>query len=542
MSVDDFVVTLQQYGGVPNDNTKDCGAAWDSAWAAIMANGGGTLDLTPTGNEVWYTARAPRALTVAGNERGGQNAQLPIPNWEQAMTARIRWGRPARTALAEGSLGSYSPTGPAIISTLTGQTFGSGFYPSVIGGVSFAIGSAPSTSQWPGMLLVTENLHVIVPSNPTVTGCDFTGIAQLRMAGSSVVESTASAPGTSNPWGLCTSPFAQGVILPTRDNNALVEIDSLDVIGFYAGVAPNEHTHIKRLGTYFNGVALAPYGGFSHDAVIEYWSEEQNRNGIAYVDPNLGIQTSIPVSAPDKVWIHIEEWDSETHTTGNFARISCFQDSTNVLLLTGKHGRADEAAGITSDYVAPLGGTNIRLVDAHRPGAACTDTCTNAGRTGQLNPADDGGYWDALIGGWSATASGLYNQTGSSGGLCGRYCTYSDGTLGCTVAATATDWQLFFRYQSPGNFYDFVPGGATPGLYKVVGGTATLLTPVAAITYPTLTTGDRYTITFRGGDILVYHNGVLLGAYEDFTYRSGTIHGIKSNTTAAVFSNWSFAP
>jgi RHS repeat-associated protein len=112
---------------------------------------------------------------------------------------------------------------------------------------------------------------------------------------------------------------------------------------------------------------------------------------------------------------------------------------------------------------------------------------------------------------------------------------YADGTFGITLKSTITGssnngFGILFRYQDANNFWSLraTPGASEWRLYKVVAGTATLVSPTGGV-IPCCTAGQRVSVEAAGSALTVKINSE--------TKWSGTDSALSTATTGGLFAD-----
>lgn len=195
--------------GAQGDGTTDDTAAINSAIAAAVtagqANGSNYA-------EVYFppaTYLLSGATTKTATNKGNAQLWLPLVATTAQKFVLVLRGVRAATALPHWQQTNVQRSGSVLKCTLTGQTVDGTFGPpSVVGGPTPAQGYGSSAGLFNNMQVVVDGVSVVVPSNPTVMGFDFSGMAEATVLSGSVNASTV--PGTAEPTA-CTSSWAVGI-------------------------------------------------------------------------------------------------------------------------------------------------------------------------------------------------------------------------------------------------------------------------------------------------------------------------------------------
>ena len=146
-------------------------------------------------------------------------------------------------------------------------------------------------------------------------------------------------------------------------------------------------------------------------------------------------------------------------------------------------------------------------------------------------------------GSWTITSNQLGNTTIASGsGYCVRDAGVADGTLEFEVAGTpGNGLYAVFRYQSVNNLLRIGYNSGAPTLYKVVGGSSTL---IAACTGGAWAASDVIQVVLSGTTVVVKKNGTTVLTQTVTEFSDKTFHGVGcgSTGTAGTFEYVTFTP
>lgn len=215
---------VKTYGATGNGSTDDTSAVQAAIDAAASAGGG-----------VVYFPRGIYVIGGALQDTGRSNSQILLPRIDyfdtEQVTIELR--------------GEFAP--PPIMSVVGATTIPDGH--SVIKGtLNTASGTAPSLiGAWGpvGTLGNFTNVHLVVrdltfrmPSNPTLTACNFQTVASVDIDRVVVDCGGYYVQGLTEP----TSSSSYAMRLPANNNGANTRLGTVDVIGFYNGYLFAEHS------------------------------------------------------------------------------------------------------------------------------------------------------------------------------------------------------------------------------------------------------------------------------------------------------------
>jgi hypothetical protein len=166
-----------------------------------------------------------------------------------------------------------------------------------------------------------------------------------------------------------------------------------------------------------------------------------------------------------------------------------------------------------------------------------SDSFNRADSTTALGTADTGQIWSALSGVWGISSNQAYWITGNPS-LHVVESGQSDVqiSLDSIVTGSSICGAIGFRATDASNYWFFRNNAGTNNLYKVVGGTATLVSSLAyALSAGTYT----FKVVANGSTIECYINGILQFTATDTHNQTATKHGVRNHaTTTARFDNF----
>lgn len=306
------------YGAKGDDSTDDTAAIQAAISAAVTAE-------TSSGRNYAEIVFPPNryvlssATTKTATNKGNSQIYLPlIATTAQKFTLVLRGVRQPG-ALPHWQQTNVQKSGSVLRTTLTGQTVdGTWGPPSVVGGPTPAQGYGFSASLFNNMLVVVDGISIVTPTNPTVMGFDFSGMAQAHVISANVNASTV--PGTATPTA-CTSSWAYGIYMPQMLNNDKSDIDDFSVEGMYSGLTVSEHTTITRCRAIYCVVGITLVGNMSDSIWIGYASVESCQYDLQEAAVNGGTGTTVNIGLLD-----VEETGS-----GNFSHVYTVDDGSNNL-------------------------------------------------------------------------------------------------------------------------------------------------------------------------------------------------------------------
>lgn len=337
--------------GAQGDNATDDTAAINATIAAAYSAGvaGGTYYA-----EIYFPPgryKVSSATTKTAANKG--NSQIPLPLHATTATKFVMVFRGTRmaTALPHWQQTSTQTAGSVLVSTLAGQTFdGTWGAPSVLGGPTPAQGYG-NGGIFNNLMAVVDGLSVVVPSNPTVMGFDFSGLAEANVISASVNASTV--PGTALPT-LATSTWAVGLYMPQTQNNDKCFIQDFSVEGMYIGTILSEHAVVSNYQAIYCAIGIDVLNN-ADNVWIGYASIE--------VCPIM-LQAEPGGSATH---IQVAMLDIEPTSSGPFAQTQTVNDPNNLFFGTINVHVLNPAGGDQSPIVN--GATNCRILDqSKRPG------------------------------------------------------------------------------------------------------------------------------------------------------------------------------
>jgi hypothetical protein len=395
----DFAATFAIYG---TDDTAAIRAAISNIVSIARTSGSNTGELWLSNDYIVSGA------CVTGATKG--NAQIPLPLC--AGTAE-KFDLKLRGSGDASALSHWYQTGPhmpasSIISTLQGQAYdGTNGAPSVIGGPTPEQGYSGLTSN--NMLLRVDGVSIIVPADPTISGLDLRGTAEMAYGTYGYF-----AFGNPTTWPLPTSgsgngnpyAFACGLRVPGFGNNAYSVGDSYGCEGAYSALDPNEHMNLNSVKIDNCRVALGPSTTYQFPARITHLQTGEVRSHLYSAATRSGSQA---------LFLDVDTWEVEDGPTP-WTSIYHIYDPTNDWRGTINFSLNGGLAGTTLLVDAATSAANLRLRDIGRPAGHVTAPAVPATTVALQNP-----YWrDAavnIVGGTvtviavDGTATGLTSGT-----------------------------------------------------------------------------------------------------------------------------------
>jgi hypothetical protein len=271
--------------------------AFQAASDAAAASGSGTLELD---NRVYVLAGA---LQQGGARKA--NSQITLPNnGNPGGLGRLVW-RGARDATGNPYMPFPTATGTVIVSMLVGQAYSPTYgIPSVIGGPTVEQQNTGSNQQrFSNWFVGFESLTVITPRNPSLSAFNLEGCSSHNHY--KVVAGTLE-------WGYPTNAFdSLAIALPSnpqacafihpRTGNAQAGSAAGDQIfawGYFAGIAPNEHTFVSTAMLQFCRIPVAVRSGYTHQARFSYLGVQGSPYVVSGWDPTQALAANAIVAVP----------------------------------------------------------------------------------------------------------------------------------------------------------------------------------------------------------------------------------------------------
>jgi hypothetical protein len=154
---------------------------------------------------------------------------------------------------------------------------------------------------------------------------------------------------------------------------------------------------------------------------------------------------------------------------------------------------------------------------------------------GELGNPDVGPSWGTIFRTWGINSNQAACTSASGQALVGVIPGVQNYKVQATVAVTDSGTALVFRLSTASTYYMLVSGGGLYALYRNVSNSATLLGQAAG---GNSVNGDVIAADIRGGVITCYRNGTQLLQVTDGTPLTGVYCGLRADTTAARFDNF----
>lgn len=366
--------------GAAGDGVTDDTAAIKSAQAAAVAWATSTGTMTA---DIYYP---PGTYLVGGSPvQGGStkgNAQIPQPviaTTGQSLVIKHHGPVAGVKPLHWLQTTAQTAGGAVLVSTSTAPYSATYGQPSVIGGPTPEQGYGRTASLFSNVLVEIDNLSIILPDNPSISGVDMTGCAGYRIGTLSV--KTNAVPGSIT---LPTTTTQFGVRCADNNNNDSAWIDDLTVYGCNYALIANEHLVARRVTAIYN-IAAVEVGvqDMAHGARIDYLSVE---------NCNVGIGTALG-SFPVKLDVGQMDW--ENPGGGWWAVFAAINDPSGLLVGTinvtdiglSPHLTYTTGTG-TYSVRGPASGANVRVYDMTRQSGAVAgaDVPVPASATATVNP------------------------------------------------------------------------------------------------------------------------------------------------------------
>jgi hypothetical protein len=352
------VFPVSWYGAVGDGTTDDTAAINAAVTAATTYALAGPYYAEVVFDPKVYLCSG--STTKTSTNKGNSQIPMPVvPVVGQKLTLVLRGVRDA-SAVPHWQQTSIQAGGAVIKSTLTGLTV-DGTYgaPSVIGGPTPAQGYGQSDALFNNMLVVIDGLTVLVSSNPTIMGFDFSGMGEANITNATVNASTT--PGNGLPT-LPTHSWAYGVYMPQTRNNDNANIGNFSCEGMYTGLVLSEHAVVTSCRVVYCTTGILILGCSSDTVLINYASVEACVTTLQCVQVSGGLSASV----------RIDVLDVEDTNSSPFGVIATIDDPENFLSgeITLRRLSPTPTQGV--DPVVN-GATNVRIINLAR-------------RTGNITP------------------------------------------------------------------------------------------------------------------------------------------------------------
>ena len=363
---------VQSYGAKGDGTTSDLEAFKACFSAAIAA---GQADSTYYAEVViqpgYYNVDG--APTQGGATKGNALIALPVmPVTGQKFVLVIRGVREA-TALWHWQQTSAQRSGAVLVSTTTtGTNDGTFGITSIIGGPTPEQGYGQAAALYSNMLVVADGVSFLMANNPTMSGLDLAGVAEMNIPNVqfmvNAVPGTVTAP---------TSSWQFGLRCPQNNNNDNSTIGSFSAEGMNYALIADEHLVANTVRCIYCVAAVEAGQGnsdTSHGMIINYLSAESCQVGLGAV---LG-------GSPIKVQVNLLDWESGS---GGFAPFAAINDPTDHLL-----GTVNVTADGTRLIVSGTNGYKVnsaqalRVYDTRRVAGAVAAPTVPATTVDLLNP------------------------------------------------------------------------------------------------------------------------------------------------------------
>lgn len=348
--------------GAAGDGITDDTAAIRAARAAAQSWA------TSSGTNVAWTWYPPgRYLVTGAPVQGGTTKGNGIFTYPvvattgQSMIVRDEGPVPATKPLHWQQTTAQTGEGATIIVTSAAGYSATYGQASVFGGPTPEQGYGRSASLFSNAIAEIDNLAIVLPNNPQISGVDCTGMAAMRIGALAVKPNIAPATSIASP----TLATQVGVQCPDNNNNDNARIDDLTVYGCYFGALSNEHLVARRITAVYCLAAVehGRGGDTSHGARIDYLSAENCTIG-------LGGNGNYPC----KIDVGLLDWENDGG--GWWATWAVVNDPNGVLLGTvhvttiGTTHLTYTTGSGTYSARGPAAGLNIRVYDDTRQSGA----------------------------------------------------------------------------------------------------------------------------------------------------------------------------
>lgn len=414
---------VEDYGAL-GDGTTDDTAAIRSALAAAVTYASGSS------NHYVELVFQPKTYVLSGGlVQGGAtkaNAQIPLP-WIADSAPKITI---VFKGFSEPTNNHWNTTSPQIMgtvlkSTLTGLAYSNTLgMPAIIGTPTpeqsgYGVGGGNASAIFSNLCVVVDGIQLQAPSNPSLNGFDFRGVAAAHIV-------KASALGASIPSAIpALSGFTAGLLMPLGGNNDYCEINQWTCGFWYAGVAVSEHTNAVSIRSIACAIGIRAMGPSSHAAIVQRANVESCHTAVLQY---VGV-SPVPYNGFDGINIRIAQLDVEDAGT------TVIDDSGNHL--RGEVVYTNQGGGIN---VAGVNGAQLlRIINFDQARGGVTAPTMPATTVALINPF----YRDAAVNITGGTVTAITVGALTTGLTSGTVIVPSGGGIALTYSSAPTwKWTL----------------------------------------------------------------------------------------------------
>ncbi len=194
------------------------------------------------------------ALVQGGSTKGNSQLTLPIiPEAEQVVTLTFK-GAGDNATLPHWNQTTPQRGGTTLLTVSAGTNDNTYGEACVLAGPNPAQGYGDAAVLFSNMRVIIDGINIGTPSNPTICGMDFAGVAQAH------VKSMATFPDITNGTGPVprggTTDYQFGLRMPSVGNQSMALVDTYTSEGQLFAIVIGEHTIIRHICVIYGGIGI----------------------------------------------------------------------------------------------------------------------------------------------------------------------------------------------------------------------------------------------------------------------------------------------